>query len=106
MIPRLLVALLWLFASLCVGFAAQPQPGQQAAKPKRRLVLCNDGGTLAAPDMEAPIGVEGLVRETIDTLRDTMVDTLYWQIGTDPYLGTQTHRLSDWYSHNTKVGAI
>ena len=74
--------------------------------PKRRLVLCNDGGTLGAPDMEAPIGVEGLVRETIDPLRDTMVDTLYWQIGTDPYWGTATHRLSDWYSHRTKVGAV
>ena len=48
-------------------------------KEKRRLVLCNDGGTLGAPDMEAPIGIEGLIRETIDPLRDTMVDTLYWQ---------------------------
>lgn len=79
------------------------------AKPhpeKRRLVLCNDGGTLGAPDMEAPIGAEGLVHETIDPLRDTMVDTLYWQIGTDPYFGTATARLSDWYSHQTKVGAI
>jgi hypothetical protein len=73
---------------------------------KRRLVLCNDGGTLGAPDMEAPIGIEGLVKETIDPLRDTMVDTLYWQIGTDPYKGTRSDRLSDWYSHNTKVGAI
>jgi BNR repeat-like domain/Glycosyl hydrolase-like 10 len=75
-------------------------------KEKRRLVLCNDGGTLGAPDMEAPIGVEGLVHETIDPLRDTMVDTLYWQLGADPYWGTQTHRLSDWYLHNTKIGAI
>jgi hypothetical protein len=55
--------------------------------------------------MEAPIGIEGLVRETIAPLRDTMVDTLYWQLGADPYWGTVTHRLSDWYSHNTKVGA-
>ena len=75
-------------------------------KAKRRLVLCNDGGTLGAPDMEAPIGIAGLVHETIDPLRDTMVDTLYWQLGADPYWGTQTHRLSDWYAHQTKVGAI
>ena len=75
-------------------------------KEKRRVVLCNDGGTLGAPDMEAPIGIEGLIHETIDPLRDTMVDTLYWQIGVDPWLGTDTHRLSDWYSHQTKVGAI
>jgi hypothetical protein len=34
-----------------------------------------------------------------------MVDTLYWQLGADPYWGTATHRLSDWYSHDTKVGA-
>lgn len=82
------------------GICAEP------AKAKRRLVLCNDGGTLGAPDMEAPIGIEGLVHETIDPLRDTMVDTLYWQIGTDPYFGTATARLSDWYSHQTKVGAV
>lgn len=80
-------------------------PAAEAGQ-KRRLVLCNDGGTLGAPDMEAPIGIEGLVHETIDPLRDTMVDTLYWQIGTDPYHGTATARLSDWYSHNTKVGAV
>ena len=77
-----------------------------AAKAKRRLVLCNDGGTLGAPDMEAPIGIGGLVHETIDPLRGTQVDTLYWQIGTDPYFGTATARLSDWYSHRTKVGAV
>lgn len=80
--------------------------GSEARKEKRRLVLCNDGGTLGAPDLEAPIGIEGLVHETIDPLRDTLVDTLYWQIGTDPYLGTATSRLSDWYSHRTQVGAI
>ena len=76
------------------------------AKEKRRLVLCNDGGTLGAPDMEAPIGIEGLARETIDPLKGTMVDTLYWQIGADPWMGTDTHRLSDWYLHRTQVGAI
>jgi hypothetical protein len=75
-------------------------------KQQHRVILCNDGGTLAAPDMEAPIGVAGLVRETIDPLRDTTINTLYWQLGTDPFYGTATARLSDWYSHNTKVGAI
>jgi len=55
--------------------------------------------------MEAPIGIVGLVKETIDPLRDTMIDTLYWQLGTDPYFGTPTNRLCDWFSHNTKVGA-
>ena len=91
-------------------FAAAVEPDSSSpAKPhreKRRLVLCNDGGSLGAPDMETPIGIEGLVREAIDPLRDTMVDTLYWQIGVDPWLGTETHRLSDWYSHQTKVGAV
>ena len=40
----------------------------------------------------------------IDPLRDTLVDTLYWQLGTDPYFGTPTHRLTDHYSHDTAVG--
>ena len=91
---------------LSLPLASPAQTVAPEARSKRRLVLCNDGGTLGAPDMEAPIGVEGLVHETIDPLRDTMVDTLYWQIGTDPYFGTRTARLSDWYSHRTKVGAV
>lgn len=86
-----------------VGIGAETR---RLEKDKYRFILCNDGGTLGAPDLEAPIGVAGLVRETIDPLRDTMINTLYWQIGTDPYFGTGTHRLSDWYSHNTKVGPI
>lgn len=89
-------------ALLLVAFV----PAATPSTAKRRLVLCDDGGTLAAPNMEAPIGVDGLVRATIDPLRGTMIDTLYWQLGTDPYLGTFTSRLSDWYSHRTKVGAI
>lgn len=95
---RLLLSLLLCF-SLTPTYAAE-------GKPKRRLVLCDDGGSLGAPDMEAPIGIEGLVREAIDPLRDTMVDTLYWQIGVDPWMGTDTHRLSDWYLHRTKVGTL
>ena len=69
-----------------------------------RLILCNDGGTLVGPTAEAPIGAEGLARLAIDPLRGTQIDTLYWQLGTDPYLGTPSHRLSDQYSHNTAVG--
>jgi hypothetical protein len=95
-----------LLLSLATG-ALFADPATPAPHPeKRRLVLCNDGGSLGAPDMEAPIGIEGLVHEAIDPLRGTMVDTLYWQLGVDPWLGTDTHRLSDWYSHQTKVGAI
>jgi hypothetical protein len=88
-------------ASCGAGQSGRPEAQRKA---RHRLILCNDGGTLGAPDMEAPIGIEGLVRQTIDPLRDTLVDTLYWQLGTDPYWGTPTHRLSDWYSHNTRVG--
>jgi hypothetical protein len=99
--------LFWALQVAIQAFAADPgtAPGSAAAaqRPKHRLVLCNDGGTLGAPDMEAPIGVEGLIKETIDPLRDTMVDTLYWQLGTDPYWGTTSAHLSDQYSHQTKV---
>ena len=69
-----------------------------------RLVLVNDGGTLLGPTLEAPMGIEGLVRLTIDPLVNTQVDTLYWQLGTDLYQSTPTHRYSDIYSHNTEVG--
>ncbi|MFZ2278480.1 MAG: family 10 glycosylhydrolase [Prosthecobacter sp.] len=97
-----LVLLTCHFTHMSAGGADTAPP----AKEKRRLVLCNDGGSLGAPGMEAPIGIEGLVREAIDPLRDTMVDTLYWQIGVDPWMGTDTHRLSDWYLHRTKVGTL
>jgi hypothetical protein len=76
------------------------------SKHKYRVILCNDGGTLAAPAMEAPIGVDGLVEGTIGTLRNTTINTLYWQLGTDPFHGTPTHRLADWYSHRTTVGSV
>ena len=96
-------------ASLISAGAARRSLGASTVAPKQRpaahrVILCNDGGTLGAPDREAPIGVEGLVQETFDPLLDTMIDTLYWQLGTDPYFGTPTNRLSDWYSHRTKVG--
>ncbi|UUO08331.1 family 10 glycosylhydrolase [Blastopirellula sp. J2-11] len=68
-------------------------------------MLCNDGGTLAAPDREAPVGIDGLIQSTIAPLQDTMIDTLYWQLGTDPFKGTKTARLTDWYSHQSRVGA-
>jgi Glycosyl hydrolase-like 10 len=80
-------------------------PAPQRA-PRYRIILCNDGATLAAPNREAPIGIEGFVSGTIGPLRNTTINTLYWQLGTDPYKGTPTHRLSDWYSHSTRVGAI
>ena len=67
------------------------------------MILCNDGGGLVGATMEAAIGAEGLVQLAIDPLRDTQVDTFYWQLGTDPYLGTPSHRLSDWYCHSTEV---
>ena len=73
-------------------------------KPPHRLILCNDGGTLAGPTLEAPIGAEGLTALTIDPLRGTGVDTFYWQLGTDPYCGYFNSRLSDIYSHRTEVG--
>ena len=87
-----------------VAFGQNKQGAKTWKEKGHRLILCNDGGTLAGPSLEAPIGAEGLARLTIDRLRDTQVDTLYWQLGTDPYLGTPSHRLSDFYSHNTKVG--
>ena len=75
-----------------------------AKRRAHKLILCNDGGALVGATMEAPIGAQGLVELAIDPLRDTQIDTLYWQLGTDPWLGTATHRLSDQYSHATEVG--
>jgi len=76
-----------------------------ATKRAHRLILCNDGGSLVGATIEAPISAEGLVRLVIDPLKHTQVDTFYWQLGTDPYRGTPSHRLSDQYSHDTDVGA-
>ena len=83
-------------------------PGQEegSLEKKRRFILCNDGGSLAGPILEAPIGVDGLVQLAIEPLQDTLIDTLYWQLGTDPYMGSPSHRLSDYYSHKTQVGPI
>lgn len=72
----------------------------------RRLIMGYCGTSLQAADMEAPIGVEGLVRKAIDPLRGTMVDTLYWQMNTDPYFGSSTSHLTDWFSHPTRVGPV
>ena len=41
-----------------------------------RLILCNDGGTLVGPTLEAPMGEQGLVDLTIGPLLDTQIDTL------------------------------
>ena len=74
------------------------------AERPHRLILCNDGGTLQGLTTEAPIGAEGLADATIGPLIDTQVDTLYWQLGTDPGVATPSHRLSDVYSHATSIG--
>ena len=72
---------------------------------RRRIVLNNDGGTLAGPQMEAPIGVDGLIKSTIGPLVGTHIDTLYWALGTDVGGGgIPTCRFSNVYSHDTKVG--
>ncbi|MCY3777873.1 MAG: hypothetical protein OXH11_18005 [Candidatus Aminicenantes bacterium] len=83
--------------------AEKPEAGSGE---KYRFILSNDGGSVAGPVLEAPIGVEGLVKLAIEPLRDTQINTLFWQLGTDPYMGTPSHRLSDWYSHPTDVGSI
>ena len=75
-------------------------------KRKGRFVLCNDGGSLAGPGVEAPIGAEQLEELVIGRLRGTQINTLYWQLGTDPYLGTPTCRFSDVYSHRTEVAPM
>ena len=90
---------------LLPGCAAGEEP-ETGPGGKYRFILSNDGGSLAGPVLEAPIGVEGLVKLAIEPLRDTQINTLFWQLGTDPYLGSPSHRLSDHYSHRTEVGAI
>lgn len=92
-------------AFLLPGCAAGEEPEARSGG-KHRFILSNDGGSLAGPVLEAPIGVEGLVQLAIEPLRDTQINTLFWQLGTDPYMGTPSHRLSDYYSHQTEVGAI
>ena len=92
-------------AFLLSGCAAGEDPEARPAG-NYRFILSNDGGSLAGPVLEAPIGVEGLVELAIEPLRDTRINTLFWQLGTDPYLGSPSHRLSDHYSHRTEVGSI
>ena len=29
---------------------------------------------------------------------------MYWQLNTDPYFGSASHHLTDWFSHDTKIG--
>ena len=69
----------------------------------QRLILANDGGTLLGATMEAPIGADGLAQLTIGPLVGTQIDTLYWQLGTDPFMSTPSNRHSDFYSHLTST---
>jgi hypothetical protein len=75
-----------------------------STRKKHRLILCNDGGPLLGPNIEAPVGANGLEKLVLEPLDGTQVDTLFWQIGTDPYKSTPTHRLTGWYSHRTDIG--
>ena len=59
-----------------------------------RFILCNDGGTLVGTTLDAPMGDEGLVDLTIGPLLGTQINTLYWQLGTDPAKGTPTEPVS------------
>ena len=86
------------------GHSSEEGDRAMAKSGKHRLILCNDGGPLLGPNVEAPIGADGLERLVIAPLVGTQVDTLYWQLGTDPYLSTPSHRFSDIYSHRTDVG--
>jgi hypothetical protein len=71
---------------------------------QHRLILCNDGGPLLGPNVEAPIGADGLEKLVLEPLDGTQVDTLFWQIGTDVFKSSPTHRLTGWYSHRTDIG--
>ena len=42
-----------------------------------RFILCNDGGTLVGPTLDAPMGEEGLVDLTFGPLLGTQINTLY-----------------------------
>ncbi len=95
-----------LLVSTACSEPQSPDQEEESLRKKHRFILCNDGGSLAGPILEAPIGVDGLVQLAIEPLQDTLIDTLYWQLGTDPYMGSPSHRLSDYYSHETKVGPI
>ena len=68
-----------------------------------RLILCDDGGTLLGQATDAPIGEAGLAKLAIGPLKHTMVDTFYWQLGTDSGMSTPFNRYSDVYSHRTDV---
>ncbi|MBD1551045.1 family 10 glycosylhydrolase [Pseudomonas typographi] len=71
-----------------------------------RIILCNDGATLALPSASAELNAEAFVAATLGPLRGTAINTLYWQLGADPFHGSPSHRLSDWYTHATKIGPV
>ena len=69
----------------------------------RRFVLCNDGESLGGPADDAPMTKEKFIEVTLGPLKNTQIDTLYWQLGTDTNHGSPTLRYSDVYSHDTSV---
>ena len=58
----------------------------------RRFVLCNDGESLSGPADDAPMTKEKFIDVTLGPLKNTQIDTFYWQLGTDTYHGSATHR--------------
>ena len=70
---------------------------------ERRFVLCNDGESLIGPADDAPMTKEKFIEVTLGPLKNTQIDTLYWQLGTDTNHGSPTLRYSDVYSHDTSA---
>ena len=73
---------------------------------ERRFVLCNDGESLSGPADDAPMTKEKFIEVTLGPLKNTQIDTFYWQLGTDTYHGSATHRYSDVYSHDTSAAPM
>ena len=72
----------------------------------RRFVLCNDGESLGGPADDAPMTKEKFIDVTLGPLKNTQIDTFYWQLGTDVFHGSPTRRYSDVYSHDTSAAPM
>ena len=59
---------------------------------ERRFVLCNDGESLIGPADDAPMTKEKFIEVTLGPLKNTQIDTFYWQLGTDTNHGSPTLR--------------